>query len=530
MPRLTPDVSSLVRTLVGSPRRQVVLALVSLVILQAGVSFTAAAELPSVGNYDTAYYYAVARNLADGRGAVDTVLWHFLGPPETVVRPIGDYWPPGWPVLLAVPMLVFGHSMKGAIWICATLSLLLPVLVFWVAYLIRGQTWLAWLAGVLVIFQNSLHQTNVTPDVSVGYALVTLVGLCAYLEHRKRRAPGKWLFWVGAALTLPFWMRGEVFILFGAVALTIAMSGDVAWRDRVVRIGWLLLGSACCQLPLWGYNLYAFGALTPEPRSMVLFFTDIPRELYLFGSNPSFATWWQQGIPVILDNIGDRLYVNGFAVFEKNAWALGVLAVVGMIRKVGGEPRYATTLPLTLFVLLSLLVPAVLVPNGASPDRLILNTTPVQCVLAVVAFDGLVRGRGGLQLLLPAATAFLFVCTALSWPLRIENPLGRDWQDRFRPIPAHLLPAGRPDLQPDDLVLTRDPWQVAAFLDVRAVMVPFDGPLAMRDVIDHYRPRFLLVRRGSEVDRYRVELRSLAHRPVAQAGDTVWYELLYDDD
>ncbi|MEE8460216.1 MAG: hypothetical protein V3S08_10085 [Phycisphaerales bacterium] len=85
-----PDVSSSMRTLLGSPRRRIALALISLVILQASVCFPAASGLPGVGNYDTAYYYAVARNLADGRGAIDTVLWHFLGPPEPVVRPIGE--------------------------------------------------------------------------------------------------------------------------------------------------------------------------------------------------------------------------------------------------------------------------------------------------------------------------------------------------------------------------------------------------------------------------------------------------------
>jgi hypothetical protein len=131
--------------------------------------------------------------------------------------------------------------------------------------------------------------------------------------------------------------------------------------------------------------------------------------------------------------------------------------------------------------------------------------------------------------LLLLGTLFLFACTVVSWPLRLENPLDLKWQSRFGPIPAHLLPAGRPALGPDDLVLTRDPWQVAALLDVRAVMVPFDGPQAMRDVIDHYRPRYLLARRGSWVDRNRVSLGSLAHRPVAQAGDAVWYELLYVD-
>ena len=168
-----PDVSRSIRSLLGSPRRQIVLALVSLIILQASVCFPAASGLPGVGNYDTAYYYAVARNLADGRGAIDTVLWHFLGPPEPVVRPIGD-----------------------------------------------------------------------------------------------------------------------------------------------------------------------------------------------------------------------RLYENEFAFLKQNPWALGGFAIVGMIRKVNGEPRYATTLPLTMFVALSWLVPAVLVPNGASAGRLVLNTTPIQCILAVIAFDG----------------------------------------------------------------------------------------------------------------------------------------------
>jgi len=401
--------------------------------------------------------------------------------------------------------------------------------VFWVAYLLRGRTWLALLAGVLVVFQNSLHQTNVTPDVSLPYVLVTLLGLGAYLEHRRRQAPDRWMFWVGAAVTLPFWMRGEGFIPCGAVTVAILLSGDIAWRGRAVRVGWLLLGSACCQAPLWLYNLVVFGALTPEPRTMVLFFTDIPRELYTFLSNPSFAEWWGQGLPVILDNISDRLYVNTIRVLDLNPWALGVLAVAGMAMKVGGKPRYATTLPLSLFVVLSWLVPAVLVPNGASPHRLILNTTPLQCVLAAMAFESLVRTARGPSVLLPAASVFLFACTCLSWPLRIENPLDRDWQSRFGPIPAHLLSPGRPPLQPDDLVLTSDPWQVAAVLDVATVMVPFDGPLAMKGVIDQYRPRYLLATRGSYVDRNRLSLGSLDHRAVTRAGDAVWYELIYLD-
>ena len=130
---------------------------------------------------------------------------------------------------------------------------------------------------------------------------------------------------------------------------------------------------------------------------------------------------------------------------------------MGMIRKIDGEPRFATTLPLTMFVILSWLVPAVLVPNGASANRLVLNTTPIQCILAVIAFDGLVRGRCRPPVLLLIGALFLFTCTVVSWPLRIENPLDLNWQSRFGPIPAHLLPDGRPALGRDDLVLTRDP-------------------------------------------------------------------------
>src|SRR5262249_9643059 len=121
-----------------------------LAALQWAVSFHAAETIRTVASYDTAYYYVVARNVAPGRGLLDTALWHFLGTPDTVARPAGDYWEVGWPLALGLLMRVFGSSQRAAILVCAVLSGLLPLLVALVARLATRRTDVAWAAGLLV--------------------------------------------------------------------------------------------------------------------------------------------------------------------------------------------------------------------------------------------------------------------------------------------------------------------------------------------------------------------------------------------
>ncbi len=86
------------------PRTGELLAVGALVALQVGLSLWRARGLEHAGDNDTASYYIVARNLAEGRGLVDTALCYLHGHAASVVRPAGDYWCIGWPLILGSVM------------------------------------------------------------------------------------------------------------------------------------------------------------------------------------------------------------------------------------------------------------------------------------------------------------------------------------------------------------------------------------------------------------------------------------------
>lgn len=509
-------------------------ALLSLLILQAAVSFSGAAQMDYVGNYDTAYYYAVARNVALGHWNSDTVLWHWLGTPDQVARPAGDYWSPGWPFLLGLAMRIVGHTMKHAMWICAFLSLSLPLLTFWAAYSIQPRILTAWLAGMVLIPQERLKETNFMPDIALSSQVFLMLGLCLLLAAER---PGRFgrLRWVaaGAVLMVPFWLRGEGFLISAAAVVGTLLDGQVSYRERASRAGWLLIGSLACLLPFLGYNLWAFGSMTPKPRALVPFMSDFG-DLYRFATDPSFESWRNIGPQAILGKVWDVLVKRAAQLLKEVPIPLLVLALLGSL--VGGQRKIldARILTISLIIVTGWFVPAVMAPVPSdNPGRFVQQSTPLFCVLAALALDRLVfRWKAPEIVAGAAALAFLFSCSAWFWPLAMRNPLDRDrWKGGYTPIPSYLMPAGRPVLGSDDAVLTTDPWQVAAVLGVPAIMIPIDGPQAVNEVVARYHPRYLalpkktlwvIVARGAG----RQVLSGLKLRQAVASSDGTWYEIL----
>src|SRR5215213_3022455 len=61
-------------------------------------------------NEGSAYYFAVAQNLADGRGLVIDALWSYATPPLVLPRPAFELWQPMASLVGALPMALMGHS------------------------------------------------------------------------------------------------------------------------------------------------------------------------------------------------------------------------------------------------------------------------------------------------------------------------------------------------------------------------------------------------------------------------------------
>jgi len=517
--------------------RQILAAVISLAILQAALSFSTARRLEHVGNYDTAYYYAVARNVALGPvSRADDVVWHWLGRPGTVARPPGGFWSPGWPLLLGATMTVIGHTMKDAMHLCAALSVTLPLLVFAAIYAVRRDPLIAWLGGLVLIPQARNRETNVMPDVALPHQVALMLGLCLVLwalQHDGGRSRRIWMA-AGFALGVPLWLRGEGFVVPAAVAAAILLDASTGPRERLRRLGWLLPGTALCLLPYLAWNLWAFGAIVPASRALAPYLTDFT-DFYRYGTDPGYASWRAQGLGGILSTIGYVLRVRAAHPFREIPIPLLALAVAGAVPGAGRRLRDVRTLPFVLVLVFSWAIPAMLAPiPSRNPGRFVQAATPIVCVLAALGLGRLMtpfrRNR-----LATAAACVAFVVGGAVWfaPLTIRNPIDTQaWQSKYRPIPGYLQPSGRPPLEPGDLVLTTDPCQVAALLGVPAMMLPIDGPDALREVVARYHPRYLLLPsetqwwRVAGAGRRREALAGLSVREVASAVDGRWYAIL----
>ncbi len=496
-------------------------------LLQWAISFTAAWRLRTVDTVDTAYYYVIARNLAQGRGLTDTVLWQLLAPPDTVQGPAGSYWEVGWPLVLGGLMRVFGHSQRSAILLCAALSGLVPLAVALVAYLVGGRRGPAFLAGLLVCLQARLLPTNVAPDAAILYQLSCLAGMAAFLWARDRDVAPARLCAVGAALAVPMVVRGEGFLL-GATALPLLLfargRGLLAdRRERARRVLWVALGMALFSLPFAVRNAVLFGHLVPESRSLRLWMANY-NELYRFETHPSAARFWQQGWPRILGVRRDALvaHLRGLAVqIPWNLLPLGAAGVVARAR----SPR-SWVLP--LFVLLSLLVPCLVVPLIANVGRFVVNVLPTVCIAAsfgIFAVGDVLARRS--RVLRAAAVGAGALASVAIYRGGVSARTYLDALDVYRTTPAVLTDAdtlAKLQLAPGDVVVTDDPWRVAAALDVATVMCPLDGYAAILALVEKYRPRLFLVGGNAALKRL-VATQTLDVAPVAVFPDRAWYAL-----
>ncbi|MGH7270635.1 MAG: hypothetical protein ACREJ3_09410 [Polyangiaceae bacterium] len=487
------------------------------------ISFAAARTIHTVATYDTAYYYVIARNVAQGRGLTDTVLWQFLGVPESVQRPAGGYWEIGWPIILGTLMRLFGHSQRASIFICSALSGLVPLATALVAYLAAKRLDVAWLAGFLVCLQVRLLATNITPDATTMYQLAYLSGMVALLWVQKRDAsPGQMLA-IGVVLAFPMHVRGEGFILGAAALPLLFFSGGRPSRAATRRTFWVAAGMMGFVLAFVLRDLVVFGHLVPKSRSLRLWMTRYD-DLYRFASDPSPATFWAQGAVRIANVRVDALRSHLDGLMHEVPWPLVAFSVAGVAAMV----RSSRTWVLPLFFCLSLLVPCLVVPIIASVDRFAMNVLPVLCVAASFGIfavrDAVARSTAPRFLRFAVLSAATLACIAV-----FRDPISfRTYIDRLRIYrhtpdflantrslaPLHLLPT--------DVVLTDEPWRVAAVLDVATVMCPVDGPAAVDAVVKKYRPRFVIAKSNSSLQRL-VAAKKFDLRAVATMKDATWY-------
>lgn len=370
----------------------------------------AAGQVPFPIPEDTAYYWGVARNLAEGRGFVTDAIWSYATPardPVTGVlgfffpRPAFEIWLPLPSLLGLVPMLASGSTAYGmTLPVAAILGALVPVVAWRIAADVaeerslpveRSRT-LALGAGIVAAVSLPLVLPSAHLDSTNPFALPALLA-CLLMVRLLRRPPERALdarlvglglaigiaglarneaAWVGvtwALVAFTGWRRGRG---LGPVVRAIAVPGLVAvavMAPWLVR-NWLTFGS-----PLPGQAIANAWSITGNE----IFAWQHPAtaaEYLALGP----AAWLGHRVDGFIHNLLNVLLVPG-----------APLAIVGLVA-LPWAARHRALRPLLVLALSTFLVTTLVFPVQTRWGTFLHASLPAAVLLQVAGLAGLDAG------------------------------------------------------------------------------------------------------------------------------------------
>ena len=189
---------------------------------------------------DGSYYYAVARNIAAGRGLTVDYVWHYLaGIPARLPAPSNDYWMPLSSIIQAGALKISGgFALATAAMPSIITGAALAAFVFWLTRELFGSARAGLLAAAMWVLSAHLVALSASTDCFMIAALFTSLGL--YAVHRARSGQGTWTLAAGALAALAYLTRGDgAFVAATFVLLWIAANrrGVVLATRRSVSRG-----------------------------------------------------------------------------------------------------------------------------------------------------------------------------------------------------------------------------------------------------------------------------------------------------
>ncbi len=373
------------------------------------VRLWAAGQVPFGIPEDTAYYWGVARNLAEGRGIVTDTIWRFATPardPATGTfgfffpRPAFEIWQPLPSLLGLVPMLVSGSTAYGAtLPVAALLGALVPVVAWRIAADVaeertltaeRSRT-LALGAGLVAAISLPFVLPSVHLDSTNAFALPALLS-CLLMARLARRPPERALdarlvglglligiaglarneaAWVGLA-----WVMVAVGALrsrgWPAVVRAVAVPGLIA---VAVMAPWLVRNWVVFGSPLPGQAITNAWAIT---GTEIFAWLDPATAAEYLALGP--AAWLDHRIGGFAHNLVYVLLVPG-----------APLAIVGLVA-LPWAARLRSLRPLLVLALITFLVATLVFPIQTRWGTFLHASIPAAVLLLVACLAGLDEG------------------------------------------------------------------------------------------------------------------------------------------
>ena len=450
---------------------------------------------------DPGYYTLVARELATGHGFSVPVIWSFLEVggrlpnPATLPVPSNGHWMPLTSLLAAGFMAVLGPTWRAGQIPMVILSAALVPITFAIAWELFRSRWVAWLSAILAIFAGPLLLYYPTIE---NFAVFGVAGSLSLYGAMRATRSQRWVAWLavsGALAGLATLARIDGILLLAAPGTAWLVrrgwAGARGWAAGAGAIAAFLVVIAPWMLR----NAAVFGTPLPSAGGHTLFIISYNQQ-FSIGQPVTLAGYLDWGWANI---IGSKLNA-AFDILGRTAVLLGGFFVFTFIPGLWIHRHRRDLTPFTLYWLVMFVVMAVVftfhAPAGAfyhsAPAWL-----PFAIPVAVASLDPVANwlGRFWHFLRRPQTQRFLGVVAVAGaivlslvgssviygqWTWSHERDVqAADWFERT----GHT----------NDVVLYSDPATLSLLSGNPGVAAPFDPYPVIKEVVDAYDVRWVVV-------------------------------------
>jgi hypothetical protein len=315
---------------VNQPRRDPF----KLFVLALVVRLVVAGLVTRPGYMDPSYYTATAVNLVQGEDLNEPFIWNYLDDPVEVSHPGFLYWMP-LPSFVAMPFAALFPGSFFALQVpFAFLSALLPLVAYGIARQVTDKRWLAWSAGLMVLFSGYFFPYWTLPETFAPYALFGSLAL--WLAGCGRQNAGlknvqRWLtgLMVGLLVGLAHLTRADGILLLPVVVAVPLFFSRSHSANHVPRITQyvprftlyhclpIVLGYLLVMAPWIARNLVAAGSPLSPGGTKTLWLTNYD-DLFCYGCDLTLQSYLAWGWDNILSSKLWALSVNAQRFLAEN--------------------------------------------------------------------------------------------------------------------------------------------------------------------------------------------------------------------
>jgi len=285
------------------------------------IALTVSRFQPSPGYMDADYYFAGGKQLAQGHGFSEMILWNYLDNPIGLPHPSFAYWMPLASIIAAVGMgstgsISFMAARSGFLLIAA----LIPPLTALLSYKLTSRPRLSLAAGLFAIFSGYyVPYFSITETfglyMALGATFFLLIGFGMENNGIKHRLLISSCLGVIAGLAHLSRTDGLIWLFMAVIAIILFRNSNS--KLRLGSLVFVILGYAIVMTPWFLRNISVFGTPLSPGGNHALWLTNYDETFSYPAGKLTLFNWLASGWSAIINSRVEALKWN-----LQTAWAV----------------------------------------------------------------------------------------------------------------------------------------------------------------------------------------------------------------